>query len=131
MSDEHVGQIELRRREHLNKGKLSGAKPPLQPKHVWAIRTRLQIARRTRDLALFNLAIDSKLRGCDTVSIKIDDVALTATQSAALRSANGRRAGQSSSRSPNRPARRSMIFWWRHNPLRTIIFSEGSAAATI
>ena len=42
-----------------NKGKLTGAKPPLQPKHVWAIRTRLQIAGRTRDLALFDLAIDS------------------------------------------------------------------------
>jgi hypothetical protein len=46
-----------------NKGKLIGPKPPLQPKHVWAIRTRLQLAGRTRDLALFNLAIDSKLRG--------------------------------------------------------------------
>jgi hypothetical protein len=42
------------------KGKLIGPKPPLQPKHVWAIRTRLQLAGRTRDLALFNLAIDSK-----------------------------------------------------------------------
>ncbi len=47
-----------------NKGKLIGPKPPLQPRHVWAIRTRLQLARRIRDLALFNLAIDSKLRGC-------------------------------------------------------------------
>ena len=51
------------RRRPWNKGKLIGPKPPLQPKHVWAIRTRLQLARRTRDLALFNLAIDSKLRG--------------------------------------------------------------------
>jgi integrase len=58
-----------------NKGKLIGPKPPLQPKHVWAIRTRLQLAGRTRDLALFNLAIDSKLRGCDIVSLKIEDVA--------------------------------------------------------
>jgi hypothetical protein len=48
-----------------NKGKLTGAKPPLRQKHVWAIRTKLQIEQRTRDLALFNLAIDSKLRGCD------------------------------------------------------------------
>jgi hypothetical protein len=45
-----------------NKGKLTGQKPPLQPKHVWAIRTRLQLAKAKRDLALFNLAIDSKLR---------------------------------------------------------------------
>ncbi len=58
-----------------NKGKLIGPKPPLQPRHVWAIRTRLQLARRIRDLALFNLAIDSKLRGCDVVSLKVEDVA--------------------------------------------------------
>jgi integrase len=58
-----------------NKGKLIGPKPPLQAKHVWAIRTRLQISKRVRDLALFNLAIDSKLRGCDVVSLKVDDVA--------------------------------------------------------
>ncbi len=58
-----------------NKGKLTGAKPPLQPKHVWAIRARLQISGRTRDLALFNLAIDSKLRGCDVVGIRVEDVA--------------------------------------------------------
>jgi len=58
-----------------NRGKLIGPKPPLQPKHVWAIRTRLQLAKRKRDLALFNLAIDSKLRGCDVVSLKVEDVA--------------------------------------------------------
>jgi hypothetical protein len=58
-----------------NKGKLIGAKPPLRPKHVWAIRTKLQIDRRTRDLAMFNLAIDSKLRGCDVVALKVEDVA--------------------------------------------------------
>src|SRR5262245_40828985 len=58
-----------------NKGKLTGAKPPLRPKHVWAIRTKLQMERHTRDLALFNLAIDSKLRGCDVVAVKVDDVA--------------------------------------------------------
>lgn len=58
-----------------NKGKLLGQKPPLQPKHVWAIRTRLQLAQRTRNLALFNLAIDSKLRGCDVVSLRVEDVA--------------------------------------------------------
>jgi integrase len=58
-----------------NKGRLTGAKPPLQPKHVWAIRTRLQLARRRRDLALFNVAIDSKLRGCDVVRLRVEDVA--------------------------------------------------------
>ena len=74
MNIEHLGQ-EVLRTESRKKGKLAGAKPPLQPKHVWAIRTRLQIAGRTRDLALFNLAIDSKLRGCDLVSIAVEDVA--------------------------------------------------------
>jgi integrase len=63
------------RRIPWNKGKLTGAKPPLRQKHVWAIRTKLQIEQRTRDLALFNLAIDSKLRGCDVVALKVEDVA--------------------------------------------------------
>jgi hypothetical protein len=58
-----------------NKGKLIGPKPPLKPKHVWSIRTRLQLEGRMRDLAMFNLAIDSKLRGCDVVAIKVEDVA--------------------------------------------------------
>jgi hypothetical protein len=58
-----------------NKGKLTGAKPPLSPKHVWAIGTRLQLLKRLRDLALFNLAIDSKLRGCDLVGLRIADIA--------------------------------------------------------
>ena len=58
-----------------NKGKLTGAKPPLRPKHVWSIRTKLQIEGRARDLAMFNLAIDSKLRGCDVVAIRVEDVA--------------------------------------------------------
>jgi len=58
-----------------NKGKLIGARPPLRPKHVWSIRTRLLLERRIRDLALFNLAIDSKLRGCDVVAVRVEDVA--------------------------------------------------------
>ena len=58
-----------------NKGKLTGAKPPLRPKHVWSIWTTLQIEGRARDLAMFNLAIDSKLRGCDVVAIRVEDVA--------------------------------------------------------
>jgi integrase len=58
-----------------NKGKIVGAKPPLRPKHVWYIRTKLQVEGRTRDLALFNVAIDSKLCGCDVVALKVDEVA--------------------------------------------------------
>jgi integrase len=62
-------------REPWNKGKVIGARPPLRPKHVWGVRTRLQLSDRVRDLALFNLAIDSKLRGCDVVSVKVANVA--------------------------------------------------------
>jgi hypothetical protein len=58
-----------------NKGKLIGQKPPLRSKHVWSIRTKLQIEARTCHLAMFNLAIDSKLRGCDLVAVKVEDVA--------------------------------------------------------
>lgn len=57
-----------------NKGKLIGQKAPLRLKEIWAIRIRLQLAHKTRDLALFNLAIDSKLRGCDLVSLRVGDV---------------------------------------------------------
>ena len=58
-----------------NKGPLVGQKRLLRPKKIWAIRIRLQMKRRKRDLAMFNLAIDSKLRGCDLVSLRVDDVA--------------------------------------------------------
>ena len=58
-----------------NKGKLTGQKPPFKLKEIWAIRVRLQLNERFRDLALFNLAIDSKLRGCDLVKLKLKDVA--------------------------------------------------------
>jgi integrase len=57
-----------------NKGRLTGQKRPLKPSDVWAIRVRLQLQQRARDLALFNLAIDSKLRGCDLVRLQVDDV---------------------------------------------------------
>ena len=57
-----------------NKGRIVGQKRPLKPKHVWAIRVRLELAENHRDLALFNLAIDSKLRGCDLVRMKVVDV---------------------------------------------------------
>jgi hypothetical protein len=58
-----------------NKSRLVGQKSPLKLKEICAIRARLQLAGKTRDLALFNLAVDSKLRGCDLVSLKVGDVA--------------------------------------------------------
>jgi integrase len=61
-------------REPWNKGKLVGQKPPLKPKDIWAIRINLQNGGRIRDLAMFNLAIDSKLRGCDLVNLRVRDI---------------------------------------------------------
>jgi len=61
-------------RRSWNRGRIIGQKRPLLPKHVWAIRVRLELAGKTRDLALFNLAIDSKLRGCDLVHLSVSDV---------------------------------------------------------
>jgi hypothetical protein len=75
MQDEVMATPTPPKRVPWNKGKLTGAKPPLRPKHAWSIRTKLQIEGRTRDLAMFNLAIDSKLRGCDVVAIRVEDVA--------------------------------------------------------
>lgn len=64
------------RRVPWNKGKLTGQKPPLKLREIWAIRTRLQLAGKTRDLALFNLAIDSKLRACGLTRLRVSDICL-------------------------------------------------------
>jgi integrase len=74
MHAEHTQQGTGRPRSW-NKGRLVGPKPPFKLREIWAIRIRLQIAERLRDLALFNLAIDSKLRGCDLVRMRVGDVA--------------------------------------------------------
>ena len=66
--------IPSRQREPWNEGRLTGQKRPLKPKDVWTIRVHLQLEGRKRDLAMFNLAIDSKLRGCDLVRLRVDDV---------------------------------------------------------
>lgn len=63
-----------KRRSAWNKGRVLGQKPPLKQKEIWSLRIRLQLADKARDLALFNLAIDSKLRGCDLVSLRVRDV---------------------------------------------------------
>jgi integrase len=65
----------LHHHEPWNKGKLIGQKAPLKLKEIWAIRARLELSQRTRDLALFNLAIDSKLRACDLVKLRVRDIA--------------------------------------------------------
>ena len=63
------------RRAPWNKGKLVGQKAPLKQREIWAIRIRLQLADSTRELALFNLAVDSKLRSCDLMGLRVKDVA--------------------------------------------------------
>jgi integrase len=75
MPDNDISLLKDPTRAPWNKGKLIGAKPPLRTRHVWSIRTRLMLEGRTRDLAMFNLAIDSKLGGCDVVALKVEDVA--------------------------------------------------------
>lgn len=67
--------MENKQQQPWNKGKLVGQKAPLKLRDIWAIRIRLQLHHRTRDLALFNLAIDSKLRACDLVKLRVLDVA--------------------------------------------------------
>jgi len=66
---------EKARREPWNKGKIVGQKAPLRLKDIWAIRIRLQLGHRTRELAMFDLALDSKLRACDLVKLRLRDIA--------------------------------------------------------
>jgi hypothetical protein len=79
-----------------NTGRMIGPKPPLKPKHIWAIRHHLKTAGRVRDLALFNCAIAAKLRGCDLVKLKVSDVA----PGGALREGGGDRARAARLRHP-------------------------------
>ena len=74
MSPTTLRAIRSSRRASWNKGRLTGRKHPLLPKHVWAIRVQFGLANRTRDLALSNLATDSKLRGCDLLALRGADV---------------------------------------------------------
>ena len=72
-----MAQIDLFRmpKRPWNSGRIIGAKPPLKPKHIWGIRQQLRTAGKVRDLALFNCALDAKLRGCDLVKLRVSDVA--------------------------------------------------------
>ena len=104
-----------------NKGKLIGQKPPLKLKEIWAIRIRLQLDHReagsgqnnaaaglARELALFNLAIDSRLRGCDLVGLQVRDVFQGSHVAHARLSCRRRPSGQCNSRSPNKRGTRSV-----------------------
>ena len=72
-----MAQIDLFRMPNRpwNSGRIIGTKPPLKPKHIWGIRQQLRTAGKVRDLALFNCALDAKLRGCDLVKLRVSDVA--------------------------------------------------------
>lgn len=74
-----VEQHKIVQRPAWNTGRLIGPQPPLKPHHIWAIRTPLQHDHRVRDLAMFNLAIDSKLCGCDLVRLCVSDVVIGGT----------------------------------------------------
>jgi hypothetical protein len=87
-----------------NKGRLIGQKAALKLKEIWAIRIRLQLAEKIRDLALFNLAIDSKLRGCDLVNLRVCDIAKARAFSSEPWSCSARRTVRCSSRLPSRRA---------------------------
>jgi hypothetical protein len=75
MQSNELAVPNARRRIPGNKGKLVGAKPPLRPKHGWLIRTKLQVEGRAHDSAMFNRAIESKLRSCDVAALKVEDIA--------------------------------------------------------
>lgn len=75
-----------------NTARIIGPKPPFKPKHIWGIRQQLKANGRMRDLAMFNCAIDSKLRGCDLVRLRISDVAPGARSEPVLSSSNRRQA---------------------------------------
>lgn len=72
-----------------NKSRLIGQKRPLQISHIWGIRIRLELEGKVRDLALFNMALDSKLRGCDLVKLKVSDVAQPDTRHAGVNDDSG------------------------------------------
>src|ERR1700692_3626326 len=96
-------------REPWNKGKLVGQKTPFKLKEIWAIRIRLQIANRCRDLALFNLAIDSKLRACDLMQLRVRDVCHGQIMASRASSCSKKPADLYSLRSLNRRARRCQL----------------------
>ena len=119
----------LRQRDPWNKGRLIGQKRPLKPKDVWTVRVRLQLEGRKRDLAMFNLAIDSKLRGCDLVRLRVDDVLAgerVRDRATVIQKKSGRPV---SLRSPSRPGARSASGWPFRHPLGSIPVPEPFSAA--
>jgi integrase len=90
--------------------RLAGAKLALKPVHVWGIRIRLQVANRARDLALFELALDSKLRGCDLVRLRVSDL-MTASEVRSRVMILQRKTGRPVQFEVTEPTRRSVGAW--------------------
>ncbi len=109
--------VESGRRDPWNKGKLVGQKAPLKLKDIWAIRIRLEMGDRRRELALFNLAIDSKLRGCDLVQLRVRDVA-HGDRIAARTIVMQQKTQRPVQFEIAEPARKSVLAWIRHAGLK-------------
>lgn len=111
----HTEQHATTSRAAWNTGRIIEPKPPLKPRHIWAIRTRLQHDRRARDLAMFNLAIDSKLRGCDLVRLRVSDVVLGGTVRMRT-SIIQQKTGQPAPFELTEPTREALTAWLRCRP---------------
>ena len=105
-------------REPWNKGKIVGQKAPLKLKDIWALRVRLQMANRVRELALFNLGIDSKLRGCDLVKLKVRDVC-HGDQVAARAIVMQQKTQRPVQFEITQPTRDTLLAWIKHAGLRS------------
>jgi integrase len=105
-------------REPWNKGKLVGQKAPLKLRDIWAIRVRLEMTDRKRELALFNLAIDSKLRGCDLVQLRVRDVA-HGDRIAARAIVMQQKTQRPVQFEITEPTRKAVFAWIRHAALKT------------
>jgi len=106
------------RRDPQNKGKLVGQKAPLKLRDIWAIRVRLEIGDRKRELALFNLALDSKLRGCGLVQLRVRDVA-HGDRIAARAIVMQQKTQRPIKFEITEPTRKSVFAWIRHAALKT------------
>lgn len=119
-------------RQPWNKGKLVGQKTPLRLRDIWPNRVRLQIAERTRDLALFDLAIDSKLRACDLIKLRVRDVLMVSTCHHEPWLCSRKRNGQCSSRSLSNHGLRSRPGYIKpSSAARTAFFRAGCISPII
>jgi hypothetical protein len=109
--------VESGHRDPWNKGKLVGQKAPLKLKDIWAIRIRLELGDRKRELALFNLAIDSKLRGCDLIQLRVLDVA-HGDRIAARTIVMQQKTQRPVQFEITEPTRKSVLTWIRHARLK-------------